>query len=206
MPPVQLNRSSAFRGRAWLTAGLGALSAVLLATACGGQNPTSGSGSPPSAAATTAGDIPDNQAYVSFTLPSGPFSIKVPEGWARKQDGSVVSFTDNLNTIRLEAVPSPTQPTVQSATATELPAIEKSMAHLSAGKVSTAQRAGGNAILISYQADSPADPVTGKTVRDSVQRYEFWRNGVEAIVVLSGPAAADNADPWHTVSDSFRWQ
>jgi hypothetical protein len=40
---------------------------------------------------------------------------------------------------------------------------------------------------------------------DSVERYEFYQNGVEGIVTVSGPAGADNVDPWRTVTGSFRW-
>jgi hypothetical protein len=47
--------------------------------------------------------------------------------------------------------------------------------------------------------------VTGKVYTDVVERYEFFRNGTEAIVTLSGPSGADNVDPWRTVTNSFRW-
>jgi hypothetical protein len=47
--------------------------------------------------------------------------------------------------------------------------------------------------------------VPGKVFRDAVERYEFYRNGTEAVVILAGPAGADNVDPWRTVTNSFRW-
>jgi hypothetical protein len=48
--------------------------------------------------------------------------------------------------------------------------------------------------------------VTGKVVRDAVERFEFWKAGEEAILSLSGPQGADNVDPWQIVSDSLHWQ
>jgi hypothetical protein len=47
--------------------------------------------------------------------------------------------------------------------------------------------------------------VTGKVFRDAVERYEFYRNGTETVVILAGPTGADNVDPWRTVTNSFRW-
>ena len=47
--------------------------------------------------------------------------------------------------------------------------------------------------------------MTGKVVVQSVQRYVFYRAGVEVAITLSAPAGADNVDPWRTVTDSFAW-
>jgi hypothetical protein len=180
---------------------------VLLAGACGG--PTGGgaaqTGSSAAPETNPGGDIPDTQAYVTFTLSPGAFTIKVPEGWGRNRQGGATVFADKLNAVRLEAVPSPAAPTVESATSTELPAIRTGVKGFHPGAVKGVSRAGGSAVLITYQADSPPDPVTGKTVRDAVERYEFWRAGTAAIVTLSSPVGADNVDPWRIVTDSFRW-
>jgi hypothetical protein len=54
--------------------------------------------------------------------------------------------------------------------------------------------------------DSAPNPVTGKVVRDAVERFEFWKAGEEAMLSLSGPQGADNVDPWQIVSDSLHWQ
>jgi hypothetical protein len=181
----------------------------LIAISCGGAPQATGGGQPgasPTADVNARGDIPDNQAYVSVTPPSGAFTIKVPEGWARSSDGSAIVFTDKLNSVRLEAVAAPSATSVQTAQAAEVPAIKTTVKGFQGGQVTSIQRQAGTAVLITYMADSAPDPVTGKVVRDAVERYEFWRSGTEAIVVLSGPAAADNRDPWRTISDSFQWR
>ncbi|MET8336875.1 response regulator [Streptosporangium canum] len=71
--------------------------------------------------------------------------------------------------------------------------------------VGTVSRKGGKAVRVVYRADSSPDPVTGKVVRDEIERYVFHHAGHEAIPTLSGPVGADNVDPWRAVSDSFRW-
>jgi hypothetical protein len=199
-----------------------ASSAVLaLAGACGASNSNSSTSSTSARPSTTttapadnpnapevspAGDIPDNQVFVSYTPPSGGYSLKVPEGWGRVEAGGAVTFTDKLNSIRMETTAATSAPTVSSAQQNEVPAIKAASKNYQAGKVTSVTRKAGGAILITYQADSQPDPVTGKVVHDAVERYEFWRGGSEVILTLSGPVGADNVDPWRIVTDSFVWQ
>jgi hypothetical protein len=141
---------------------------------------------------------------VAYRPASGQYQVKVPEGWARTVTPGAVSFTDKLNNITITSVRA-AAPTLASARATEVPQIQGSQRHFALAGVTTVSRSAGSAILIRYSADSKPDPVTGKVYKDAVERYEFYRNGTEAIVTLSGPAGADNVDPWRTVTDSFRW-
>ncbi|HMC72554.1 MAG TPA: hypothetical protein VKJ07_25600, partial [Mycobacteriales bacterium] len=141
-------------------------STVSPATTCGpatSAGKASGGGD-----ATPPGDIPDNQAFVAFAAPGGTYSIKVPEGWARTDAGTVTSFTDKLNTIRVELKPSASPPSVQSAQTQDVPAIAAQSRCLETPKVSTVQRKSGPAVLITYRADGPPDPVTGKVIHDDV--------------------------------------
>ncbi|MFL6252832.1 MAG: hypothetical protein ACJ75N_20340 [Actinomycetes bacterium] len=153
-----------------------------------------------------AGDIPDNQVFVPYHPPGGRFTVKVPEGWARVVRGGTVSFTDKLNTIRMESHPAPAAPTVASARRDELPAVRAASRRYEPGTVTQVHRTAGPAVLITYKADAPANPVTGKVVHDAVERYELWHAGTEAVLTLSGPVGADNVDPWRIVTDSFRWR
>jgi hypothetical protein len=153
-----------------------------------------------------AGDIPDNQVFIAYSPPSGGFSLKVPEGWARSEQGGVVVFTDNLNSIRMETVAAASAPTVASAQQGEVSAITAEVKNFAPGRVTSVTRKAGPAVLITYRADSSADAVTGKVRRLDVERYEFWRNGTQVILTLSGPQGADNVDPWRIVTDSFGWR
>lgn len=119
-----------------------------------------------------------------------------------------MTFTDKLNSVRIQAVPSASPPTVASANRTEVPAIRAASRNFQAGTVTTVQRSAGSAVRITYRVDALPDPVTGKAVRDAVEHYEFWDPGTrtEAVLTLSGPVGADNVDPWRTVTDSLRWR
>jgi hypothetical protein len=86
-----------------------------------------------------------------------------------------------------------------------VPQIQGSVQHFALAGISTVSRSAGPAVLIRYSADSQPDAVTGKVYVNAVERYEFYRSGAEAIVTLSGPAGADNVDPWRKVTDSFQW-
>jgi hypothetical protein len=160
--------------------------------------------SPAAPEANAAGDIPDNQQFVAYTPASGLFTVKIPEGWSRTEASGTVTFTDKLNSVRVDTAARPTAPSEAGARA-ELDALRSGSGHFSGGKVSTVSRHAGRAILTTYRADAPANAVTGKVVNDDVERYQFWRNGQLVTLVLAGPHGADNVDPWRIVTDSFGW-
>ena len=193
--------------------------AGLLAAGCSGQSASApaakshpatapaASGATPAATGTESpppGDIPDSTVYIPYRAASGQYTVKVPQGWAKTVKAGAVSFTDKLNSITITTVHA-TAPTPASARATEVPRIRGSAQRFTLADVSTVTRPAGSVVLIRYSAQSQPDPVTGKAYLDSVERYEFYRNGIETVVALSGPTGADNVDPWRTVTDSFRW-
>jgi hypothetical protein len=152
------------------------------------------------------GDIPDNQAFVAFMFSPGAYTVKVPEGWSRSDatDGTV-QFTDHFNAIELRVAPADAMPSERSAIDTEVPQVQSSTPGFELHNVTTVRRNAGSAVLLAYHATSAPNEVTGKSVTLSVERYEFWQGGNEAILTLSGPLNADNVDPWRTVTDSFAW-
>ncbi|MET9241243.1 hypothetical protein [Nonomuraea sp. NPDC003709] len=143
------------------------------------------------------GDIPDSTVFVSYRHTGQPYEVKVPEGWARTDLPTGAAFTDKLNSIRIETRPAATPPTEVS--------VRNQVHNGDIRTLGMVSRNGGKAVRIVYRADSGPDPVTGKAVKDEVERYVFYHAGREAILTLSGPVGADNVDPWRTVSDSFRW-
>ncbi|MET8878179.1 hypothetical protein [Nocardia sp. NPDC004604] len=154
----------------------------------------------------SAGDIPDNQVFVPFTPPGGVFTVSVPQGWTHAEFGTATEFTDKFNSVRMQVLPRPTAPTVDSVNAEELPAIAADTAGYAPGAVTVVQRHAGQAVLVTYQGLSAPSSVTGKTVTEAVERYEFWRAGNEVVLTLSGPQGADNVDPWRQISDSLYWR
>ncbi|MEV8638734.1 hypothetical protein AB0395_44460 [Streptosporangium sp. NPDC051023] len=204
-----------------ITAVASLLVGLLMLTACGGvQNAPAGQAVPSAPAEVAArtpaaepnpnatesnppGDIPDSTVFVAYRTPR--YQIKVPEGWARTTLATGASFTDKLNSVRIETGPATSAPTVTTATRAEVPKLKAAGGNFVLREIETVTRAGGQAVRIVYLVDSAPNPVTGKVVRDEAERYEFHRDGHEAILTLSGPVGADNVDPWKLVSDSFRW-
>jgi hypothetical protein len=149
------------------------------------------------------GDVPDNQAFVTFR--SAEYSLKVPEGWPRTRQGVRVTFADKYNSIGIVTSGLGKRPTVGSVTKTELRELRKTTKGFAQPKVTTARRHAGTAILVTYRATSAPSAVTGKTVINDVERYEFWRAGKLAVLTLQAPRGSDNVDQWKIVTDSFAW-
>jgi hypothetical protein len=184
------------------------IAAVAMVGACGSGSTKQSSPSGPNPNATEsniAGDIPDNQAFVPYVGPGASFTVSVPEGWAYTKPGSDALFTDKYNSVTIRSRPVATAPTVATAQSSEMSTIRADAKNFRAGKVSAISRKAGQAVLITYQADSPPNSVTGKVAREAVERYEFWRAGQEVALTLAAPLGSDNVDPWRTITDSFRW-
>ena len=166
------------------------------------------------------GDIPDSTRYVAYRSAKGRFLVKVPEGWSRRTTSSSVSFTDKLNTITVSWFKASSAPTTSSAKSNDVPKLRRSVGAFSLKHVIACAPSctipyttgpivlrlpSTQAVVISYFANSAPNPVTGKRYRDEVERLEFFKNGVEAALTLSGPVGSDNKDPWRLVAESFRW-
>ncbi|MEV8514597.1 hypothetical protein [Dactylosporangium sp. NPDC051484] len=150
------------------------------------------------------GGIPGDKGFVEYRPAGQQYAIEVPEGWTRTETADTATFTDKLNTITVTLGSSLAAPTTADGTAA-LAALAGATPGFAAGSVSTVPRRGGTALLVTYRADAPADPVTGKIVNDDVERYEFWHDRRLLIVTLAGPYGSDNLAPWRTVTDSVRW-
>lgn len=210
-------------------AAAGAVSAAL--AACGSSGSSSGSTASPSALATSSettaaasptqggtpashptefnppGDIPDNAVYVDHVAAGSRVHFSVPEGWGQTAQGGVMSFSDHFNGIAIQVVPASSAPTPASARQVDVPRLQASESRFQLTGIDTVTRKGaGTAVRLRYLVDSVPNPVTGKVVRDAVERYEFWRQGQEAVLTLTGPQNADNVDPWRIVSDSVTWK
>jgi hypothetical protein len=151
------------------------------------------------------GDIPDTQAFVSFSPAAGHYSVRVPEGWARTQNGSTVTFTDKYNSITIDASTAPVAPTVESIKAGGLVDVSSDPT-FKLIDVKPVTRKGGTGVLARYEIGSAPNAVTGKKALLAVERYIFFHNGTTVALNLSGAKGADNVDPWKTVSDSLSWK
>jgi hypothetical protein len=179
-----------------ISTALAAVLASVLLSACGGggtsssgptneveatsagartESATEGGEAPPSEAeSAVTGDIPDNQTFLVFHDAPAGYSIRYPEGWARKGSGNDVTFREKANVIHV--------------------AVHPGSAQAKPGEKVTVKRT------------SAADPVTGKRLPLTVDRYEFERGGKVAVVELSTPVGVDNVDAYRLISESFQWR
>jgi hypothetical protein len=165
----------------------------------GGQAPVPAERNPP-------GDIPDTTVYVTYRSAAGHLLLKVPEGWSRRTGPASSTFTSNLNSITVAWKPMTAAPTVSSARATTVAALQASSLAFRLHGVRAVSLAAGPAVEIIYQVNSPPNQVTGRQYRLVIERFELYRNGRGAVISLSSAVGSDNVDPWRIVSESFRWR
>ena len=151
------------------------------------------------------GDIPDNQAFVTYTAKDGGYSIAMPEGWARQESGPNVSFEDKLHRFSVEVRCAETAPTIESAQTVEAAALAQQVPAFELVDVTAVDLPAGPGILVRYRTNSAPDEVTGKQIRLDVDRYELFKDGREVVISLAVPAGSDNVDVSNQVSRSFRW-
>jgi hypothetical protein len=149
------------------------------------------------AATKAAGDIPDNQVFISFH--DSAFTMKYPEGWAQTGSGGNVTFRDKNNIVRV---------VVTAGGAPTLPEVSQELSSLHGAKVTSKPAAttvgGAPAIKATYQTTSPPNPVTGKSVTLTVDRYELASHGRRGIVDLGTPVGVDNVDAYRLMVQSLR--
>ena len=147
------------------------------------------------------GDIPDDQVFVSYVSSVGGYSLKVPEGWARSEKGSDVDFVDKFDGVAVALASAAAAPTVKDVvTGLEKPG--KAVRVVSSKEI---RLPAGQALLVKYESDSEANPVTNKHLRLENEAYVFYKNGKTATLTLWAPKGADNADQWKLMSESFHW-
>jgi hypothetical protein len=129
--------------------------------------------------------------------------VTVPEGWSRTTADTTVTFTDKLNTVQVDARPGGPV-TLAGAKKTDVPALAAGTRAFKLTSLTEITLPAGRAVLISYQANSDPNPVTGKQYRLDVLRYELYHAGTRTTLTLLSPIGADNVDPWRIVSQSLK--
>ena len=150
------------------------------------------------------GDIPDSQAFVSYKSAAGGYQLDVPEGWARTETGTAVSFVDKFDGVGVTVGPASAAPTAASARANEAKQIASSGHAVTITDVSAVTMASGPAVIIRYTSNSEPNAVTNKRVRLENEAVLYFKNGKQAMLTLWAPQGADNVDQWDRMSKSFR--
>jgi hypothetical protein len=151
--------------------------------------------------AKAAGDIPDNQVFLSYRNVASGYSMKYPEGWAQQGGGAQVTFRDKNNVVRIVTMAAP-RPTAAMVHA-EVTRLQGARTH---GAPQQMTVSGKPAFKVVYTTESTPNPVTGKRVKLVVDRYYLWQNGRRAVVDLGTPEGVDNVDAYRLMIESFRWR
>ena len=168
-----------------------------IAFAVAAESPVEAEVSPP-------GDIPDSQAFIVFKSPFG-FSIKVPEGWSRKDGKDGAIFNDKYNLISLTYGLSDMPVDMAYAKSALVPDLEKTGRAVQITKIEEVPLKSGKTIKIAYDSNSEPNDVTNKQVREENERFYFVKSGKLVVLQLSAPKGADNVDQWQLISSSFKW-
>jgi hypothetical protein len=152
------------------------------------------------------GDIPDSQAFVSYTNSAGGYKLEIPEGWARTENGASASFVNKFDGVGIDIAPTSSAATPASVRANEAKAIQSQGHAVTITSVSDVTLPGGKAVVVKYTSNSDPNPVTNKRVRLENEAYVFFKNGKEAVLTVWAPQGADNVDQWQRMAKSFRWQ
>jgi hypothetical protein len=150
------------------------------------------------------GDIPDTQNFLTLRVPSLGVSMLYPEGWTVQEGTSRVSITDKNNLVRisLSRGPAPTAASVHA----QLTALARSTPGLTVGTAKAMSLKSGSAVKATYTTQSAPNPVTGKQVSLTVDRYALAHGGRVAVVDLGTPVGVDNVDAYKRMIESFKWQ
>ncbi len=168
------------------------------------SSPVAGTNAPSEAQSAATGDIPDNQVFLTFDDRAAGYSIRYPEGWARKGSASDVVFQEKANVIHV-VVAKGGAPTAAGASA-GLAQLKRADPTIKAGQPQRVTIAGTPVVKVTYTRLSAPDPVTGKRLPLTIDRYEYAHRGKVAIVDLGTPVGVDNVDAYRMISQSLRWR
>lgn len=152
-----------------------------------------------------SGDVPDNAVFLAYADAANAFSIQYVEGWQvqPQPDGVVIRDKDSSETVQVV-----TGQTDAAAylTSTDLPALQALPGFKLEKQDTVAVKGHGKLLHLLYHAPAAPDPVTGKEVPSTVDRYYVPGAGKLGVVTLSTPDGVDNVDAFRTMIESFAWK
>jgi hypothetical protein len=141
--------------------------------------------------------------FLTYHGASPAFSIQYVEGWqvSQRPDGVMVRDKDSSETVTIVRSQADVAAFVASS---DLPGLQ-AQAGFKLVQQDTVKVAGSSYVHLQFHVPSPPDPVTGKQVPSTVDRYYVPGPSGLAIVSLSTPDGVDNVDAFRQMIESFRW-
>ena len=150
-----------------------------------------------------SGDVPDNAVFLTYHDATHEFSIDYVEGWQVTPGSNGVVIRDKDSSETVQVVPLPAD-IAACVTGSELPALQALEGFSLIGQ-DRVKANGRELIHLSYHLPAPPDPVTGKRVPSTVDRYYVPGSTDMAIVSLSTPDGVDNVDAFRQMILSLTW-
>lgn len=152
---------------------------------------------------TTSGDVPDNAVFLTYHDPKLGYTIQYVEGWQVSPTADGVAIRDKDSSELVQVVPTPTD-VATYVSGTDLAALGQ-QSGFKLIKQDTVTVKGTTLVHLAYELPSAPDPVTGKQVPSTVDRYYVPGPQGLAIVSLATPNGVDNVDAFRQMIESFRW-
>ncbi len=150
-----------------------------------------------------AGDVPDNAVFLNYKDTAHGFSIQYVEGWLVTPTTDGVGIRDK-DSSELVQVVAPQADVAGYVSGTDVPAL-RAEAGFKLLKQDTVSVKGQDLVHLTFEIPSPPDPVTGKQVPSTVDRYYVPGSTGLAMVSLSTPKGVDNVDAFRQMIESFKW-
>ena len=151
---------------------------------------------------TATGDVPDNAIFLTYKDRTYHFSIQYVEGWQVAPQPDGVTIADKDSSEKVLVVPGADPATY--LTAVDLPNLQGQQG-FKLLKQDRVRVKGHTYDHLQYLGVSDPDPVTGKQVPSTMERYYVPGPGQLAVVTLSTPDGVDNVDAFRQMIESFAW-
>jgi hypothetical protein len=152
------------------------------------------------------GDIPDSQAFVTYTSVKGGYSFTAPEGWSQTESGTDVNFVDKFDGVKTTVVTDTHPFTIDNIKNNEVQHLIANGRAVQIVETKEVTLPGGKAVEVKFNSNSNPNPVTNKQIRLENESFYFSKNGKVATLTLWAPLRADNVDQWKKMSESWRWK
>ena len=149
------------------------------------------------------GDVPDNAIFLTYRDPKLGYSIEYVEGWQVTTTTDGVGIRDKDSSELVQVVP-PQADVAAYVSGTDLPAL-RGQPGFKLNKQDVVTVKGRALSHLVYDIPAPPDPVTGKEVPSTVDRYYVPGPNGLAIVSLLTPKGVDNVDAFRRMIESFQW-
>jgi hypothetical protein len=140
--------------------------------------------------------------FLTYRSAAWQFLVQYVEGWqvTTRPDGVEIRDKDSSEVVSVVQLPNDVAAWVAS---TDLPSL-KSQRGFSLVKQNRVKVGALTLIHLVYHALSAADPVTGKQVASTIDRF-YVPGPALAVISLATPDGVDNVDAFRQIIGSFRW-